>query len=216
MFVDISILNADLENIEKFLEPINDIKYIHMDIMDGKFVKETSFDEKIVKRCSNYLKDSIIDVHLMVEDPEKEFIKYKEAGADYITFHYEVGKIKERIDMIHSLGLKAGLSINPDTDVMLIKDYLKDLDEVLIMSVYPGRGGQKYIESSTDKLKFLKEYKISNNLNYLINVDGGINFDTIDNVINYIDLVVIGSAITKKENYKEIYNEYKKILEKEV
>ena len=176
MILDLSILNADLNNIEDFLTPISDyLEFIHMDIMDGKFVKETSFDESIVKRCHDHLNNAIIDVHLMVQDPDKLFDKYFSAGASYITFHYEVGKIKERIDYIHSLGLKAGLSINPDTDIKVLDEYLPLVDQVLIMSVYPGRGDQSYIESSTNKIRYLKEFKEKHHLNYVINIDGGIN-----------------------------------------
>ena len=212
MIVDLSILNADLDKIEDFLKPIFDCPIIHMDIMDGKFVKELSFDERIVKRCSDFMPEAIIDCHLMVADPISLIEKYKDANADYITFHYEVGNIKETIDLIHSYGIKAGLSINPGTDVKVLEPYLKDIDMVLVMSVWPGRGGQSYIESSTDKLKFLKEYKDKHNLNYLINVDGGINMNTYEYVKPYADLAVVGSAITKASDYKEAYYSYQKLF----
>ena len=208
MIVDLSILNANLDNIEGFLKPLLAAPILHMDIMDGKFVKETSFDEKIVKRCALSSPRSIIDCHLMVENPIDLIDKYKDAGANYITFHYEVGRIKETIDLIHSKGLKAGISINPGTDVKVLEPYLKDVDMVLIMSVWPGRGGQSYIDSSTDKLKYLKEYKEKNNLHYLINVDGGINMNTYELVKPYADLAVVGSAITKAANYVETYYSY--------
>ena len=212
MLVDLSILNAPLDKIEEYLYPLKGIKYLHMDIMDGIFVKETSFNEEIVKRSSDTLKDSIIDVHLMVQNPDPMFLSYKDAGARYITFHYEVGDIKRRIDYIHSLGLKAGLSINPDTDVSLLDEYLKDIDIVLVMSVYPGRGGQSYIESSTEKLRHLYEFRKNNNLSFLINVDGGINKDTYLKVKPYADLAVVGSAITKACDYLNAYNEYKELF----
>lgn len=212
MILDLSILNADLNNIEKFLKPIFYAPLLHMDIMDGKFVNNTSFDESVVERCFKASPRSVIDVHLMVEDPDSLFEKYKKAHADYITFHLEVGKVKERIDKIHSLGIKAGLSIKPNTDVHLLIPYLSMIDQILIMSVEPGKGGQTYLDSATDKLKFLKEYKEKNNLHYLINVDGGINKETYIKVMKYADLAVVGSAITKDENYVESYQTFFKLF----
>ena len=216
MFLDLSILNADLNNIESFLKPLKDMNaIIHMDIMDGVFVKQTSFDESIVKRSKDVSPTSVVDVHLMCVNPEKLFNKYKDAGADYITFHYETSNVKENIDRIHSLGLKAGLSINPDTDVKLLEPYLKDVDMVLVMSVYPGLGGQSFIRSSIEKVKFLKEYKQKNDLHYLINIDGGINLNTYLNIKPYCDLAVVGSAITKSDNYIKTYYEYLMAFNKE-
>ncbi|MCR5741296.1 MAG: ribulose-phosphate 3-epimerase [Gammaproteobacteria bacterium] len=205
MLISLSILNAPLDNIEKFLAPLTMLPVIHMDIMDGKFVKQTSFDESVVKRAYEASPRSIIDVHLMVENPDEYFLKYKEAKADYITFHYEVGDIKRRIDYIHSLGLKAGLSINPDTDVKVLEPYLDDIDMVLVMSVFPGLGGQKFIDSSIEKVKYLKEYKTKHNKNFIISIDGGINLVTGQLVKNYCDLAVVGSAITKDANYVEAF-----------
>ena len=211
MFLDMSILNFNLDEIEKCLTPIRPwIPILHMDIMDGKFVKQTSFGTDIVRRSKNVCNLAIFDVHLMCVNPEELFMEYKDAGADYITFHYETGNVVENINKIHSMGLKAGLSINPDTDVKVLIPYLKDIDTVLIMSVFPGLGGQKFIESSIEKVKFLKEYKDKNNLHYLINIDGGINMETYKYVKPYCDLAVVGSAITRCENYIETYINYLK------
>lgn len=209
MFLDLSILNADLDNIESFLKPVIGINAVlHMDIMDGVFVKQTSFDETIVKRSKDASPTSVIDVHLMCVNPEKLFVKYKEAGADYITFHYETSNIKENIDRIHELGLKAGLSINPDTDVEVLVPYLKDVDMVLVMSVYPGLGGQSFMPNSIEKVKFLREYKEKNDLHYLINIDGGINMNTYQFIKPYCDLAVVGSAITKSNEYVKTFYDY--------
>lgn len=205
MIIDLSILNADLNNIEDFLDNGIDYPSIHMDIMDGIFVKELSFDWNIVKRVSKIYKNSIINTHLMVQNPDPLFIKYKDAGASYIIFHLEIGNTLERIKKVRDLNIKVGLSINPDTNVEDLVPYLDLIDQVLIMSVYPGRGGQKYIESSTGKLKFLKEYKEKNNLNYIINVDGGINEETYKHVKPYSDFAVIGSRLTKSPKFKEDY-----------
>ncbi|MBP5343071.1 ribulose-phosphate 3-epimerase [bacterium] len=215
MLVNLSILNADLNNIEDFLKPLLGIKIIHMDIMDGKFVKETSFDEKIVKRSKETLPNTIIDCHLMVENPIEKIQKYREAGADYFTFHYETGNITNTINEIHKSGMKAGISINPTTDVSSIVPYLDMLDLVLIMSVWPGRGGQSFIDSSVDKVKFLSDYRKENNLNYLISIDGGINLKTYSLIKPYCDLAVVGSAITKSSDYVKTYNEYVSLFKKE-
>ena len=215
MFLDISILKANLDKIEEFIRPIKPWCFlIHMDIMDSIFVKQKSFDEEIVRRCKNESPLSIIDVHLMCVNPENLFNKYKDAGADYITFHYETGNIKENIDRIHSLGLKAGLSINPETDVEVLVPYLKDVDQILVMSVHPGLGGQSFIPSSIEKVKFLKKYKTSHDLHYLINIDGGINLETYTLVKEYSDMAVVGSAITKSDNYVKTYLEYLQLFVK--
>ena len=208
MMVNLSILNSPKDNLKEYYSKFQMLPILHMDIMDGKFVPNTSFDERVVKESYLASPRSVIDVHLMVTDPENYFLKYKEAGADFITFHYETGKTDERIDMIHSLGLKAGLAINPETDVHVLDKYLDKLDLVLVMSVNPGAGGQAFIESSVDKVKHLKEYKTKNNLHYLISIDGGINMVTGQKIKPYCDLCVVGSAITKAEDYAKAYVEH--------
>ena len=208
MLVSLSILNAPLDNLNEYFKPLVNAPVLHMDIMDGKFVENTSFGSDVVKKAYNASPRSIIDVHLMVENPDPLFSEYKEAGADYITFHYEVGDVKRRIDMIHSMGLKAGISINPSTDVHVLDSYLDDVDLILVMSVWPGKGGQKFIESSIEKVKYLKEYKTKNNKNYLISIDGGINLVTGQLVKNYCDLGVVGSAITMADNYVEAFGKH--------
>lgn len=208
MLVSLSILNAPLDNLYEYFKPLVNAPVLHMDIMDGKFVENTSFGSDVVKKSYNASPRSIIDVHLMVEDPDPLFSEYKEAGADYITFHYEVGDVKRRIDMLHKMGVKAGISINPSTDVHVLDPYLDDIDQILVMSVWPGKGGQKFIESSIEKVKYLKEYKTKNNKHYIISIDGGINLETGQLVKQYCDLGVVGSAITKADNYVEAFNKH--------
>lgn len=201
MLLSLSILNTDLDKIEEFLSPIKFNPIIHMDIMDGKFVSNTSFDEKIVERCYNVSPRSIIETHLMVEKPELLFEKYKKAHSDYIIIHLETMNVGNNIKLIHELGMKAGLSIKPNTKVEDLVPYLDKIEEVLVMSVEPGKGGQEFMMDSINKLKFLKEYKIKNDLHYLINVDGGINDKTYKYVKEYSDIAVVGSYITKDSNY---------------
>ena len=119
------------------------------------------------------------DIHLMVEDVKAYVDVYKKYNPEYITFHVEVGNTKELIDYIHSLGIKAGLSIKPGTNLAEIKPYLHMIDLVLVMSVEPGRGGQPFIEDSIERVKELSNIRIDNNYNYKIEIDGGINQDTI-------------------------------------
>lgn len=197
MKLSVSILGIkdDIEKIREIEKSRAD--YIHLDIMDGEFVSNK------VAMFANYNKT--LDIHLMVNDVKEYIDKYKLLNPEYLTFHYEaVDNPKEMIDYIHSLGIKAGISINPITPVDSIIPYLKDIDLVLIMSVVPGKGGQTYIESSTDKIN--KLYELKQQYNYQIEVDGGINNETIKYVKN-ADIVVVGSYITKSENYSEKIDE---------
>ena len=212
MIVDISVLNAPRDNLDGYFKNISNCPIVHLDVMDGKFVPNYTFGAEFVKEVHLATPRSICDVHLMVEDPDSYMEDMKEAGADYLTFHYEVGDIERRIDKIHSLGMKAGLSIKPATDVNVLIPYLENLDYILIMSVEPGKGGQEFLSNSIEKVKYLKEYKTSHKLHYLIAIDGGINLRTGQLVKEYCDLGIVGSAITKAENYVEAYYEHLKAL----
>lgn len=173
-----------------------DIDYLHLDIMDGIFVKNKTWDISEIKNLINYNKP--LDVHLMVSDVYKYVDEYKDLNPEFITFHYEVDlDIMDIINYIKKYNIKVGLSIKPNTKVDEIIPYLPYLDLILVMSVEPGEGGQKFIIDSVDKIKKLKELKG----NYVIEVDGGIN----DSTIKYVsdaDIVVVGSYITSG-NYEE-------------
>ena len=173
-----------------------DIDYLHLDIMDGIFVKNKTWDISEIKNLINYNKP--LDVHLMVSDVYKYVDEYKELNPEFITFHYEVDlDIMDIINYIKKYNIKVGLSIKPNTKVDEIIPYLPYLDLVLVMSVEPGEGGQKFIIDSVDKIKKLKELKGD----YLIEVDGGINDSTIS-LVKDVDIAVIGSYITSG-NYEE-------------
>ena len=179
-------LGNDKEKIEK----LNNIKadYIHYDVIDGHFTEGVSLNYEQMKSL-NITKPK--DVHLMVEDVKTYIDKYKYLNPEYITFHIEKNfNHKEIIDYIHSLNIKAGLSINPKTPVSKIKPFLTMIDLVLVMSVYPGKGGQKFIDISS-KIKELKNEEG----NFFIEVDGGINNETIK-YCKGADIVVVGSYIT--------------------
>ena len=180
--------------------------YIHYDVMDGKFVSNTSFPIEEYEYHKAHVDSSVIfDVHLMTYDLVEQIKKFA-SGATYITFHYEAveeNKVEDLISLIHSLGVKAGISICPSTDVRVLDPYLNDLDLILVMSVVPGKGGQSFMEVSLDKISYLDTYRKENNLNYLIEVDGGINEQTSKLVKERnVDILVAGSFIIKSSDYK--------------
>ena len=179
MKVSVSILSSSIKPIDivKQLDKTN-CDYIHVDIMDGKFVENKTWTYSEVKKMSEY-SNKPLDVHLMVNDPKKYIEDYALLNTSIITFHYEAVKnIEQMIDYIKNYGLKVGIAVNPDTKVHHLFPYLKDIDQVLIMSVYPGKSGQSFIESSLEKIQILKEEIINQNLNTKISVDGGINNET--------------------------------------
>ena len=207
MKLALSVLNIDYANVEAKLNPLLDhIDYVHLDVMDGVFVPNLSFGPEVIKSFRK-LTDKPFDTHLMIVNPDKYIKEYAEAGSDLITFHYEASSDSKRtIKLIKSFGKKAGISIKPNTSVDAIKDLLPYLDLVLVMSVEPGFGGQKFMDSAIEKVKALKELKDKNGYSYLISIDGGINGETIKFVNKYLDLVVVGSYILKSENYLEKIN----------
>ncbi|MDE5715659.1 MAG: ribulose-phosphate 3-epimerase [Anaeroplasmataceae bacterium] len=209
MEISVSILSIDYANIKTNLDKFsNDIKYLHLDVMDGRFVPNISFGPALIKslRKNSHL---IFDTHLMICNPEKYVEDFVKAGSDMITFHYEaVTNPKEIIELIHSYHVKAGISINPNTSVEVLEDILPYVDLVLIMSVHPGHGGQAFLSSAIDKVKYLKSKKEEKHYSYLISIDGGINDETLPLVFPYIDLAVSGSyivqALDPQENLKKL------------
>ena len=201
MKVSLSILTVDYANVEKSLKPLlNDLDYIHLDVMDGVFVPNISFGYSFIKSLRK-ITDIPFDTHLMIQNPIQYIENFALAGSQYITFHYEASSdVMETINLIKSYNVKAGISIKPNTSVDEIKHLLPYLDMVLIMSVEPGFGGQKFMEGSVDKVRELKELKDEYGYNYLINIDGGINGETIGKVSKYCDLVVSGSYVVNAED----------------
>lgn len=175
-----SILNADHDNMQRELDRVVEggADGIHLDIMDGKFVKPVTFDihtiERYVEMC-----DLPFDAHLMIVEPEKRVDKYVLAGADLVNFHLEVaGDSKALIDHLHAQGVEAGVTINPDTPVDGVLEVAHLVELVLFMSVYPGYGGQEFIKEVLDKVRTLKRYCVENGLDLMIQIDGGINLET--------------------------------------
>jgi ribulose-phosphate 3-epimerase len=201
MKVSLSILTADFSNFEKSVGNVmKESDYIHLDVMDGEFVPNISIGPAFVKSIRK-LTDKPFDTHLMIRHPNNYIKEFVEAGSQYITFHIEADcNAKEVIDLIHSYGIKAGISIKPKTSVKVIEELLPYLDMVLIMSVEPGFGGQKFMPVAIDKAKELKELKDKYGYNYLINIDGGINDKTLPLVKDYLDLAVSGSFVCNAED----------------
>lgn len=206
-----SILSADFSNLGEDIKTID--KYgadvIHIDVMDGMFVPNISFGVPIMKSIRKFT-EKTFDVHLMIEDPARYVEDFVKAGADIITVHYEADRhIDRTIQYIKSLGCKAAIALNPGTPVSVIKDLIPNLDMVLIMSVNPGFGGQKYIDYCSDKIKEVKKLSEKYNPNLLIEVDGGVNKDNIKNVVDCgANVIVAGSAVFKngevEKNIKDL------------
>lgn len=195
-------------NQEKINELINSgIDYLHLDVMDGVFVENISlpYDE-----CKKIISKIPLDIHLMVKDTKKYINEFIKLNPKYISFHIETDNINECINIIKEKNILVGIAINPKTNIEKILPYLNLIDLVLIMSVEPGYGGQKFINDTLEKIKYLNEYRNENNLNFEIEIDGGININNIKNISS--DIVVIGSGITNSENYKNQVNKIKELI----
>ncbi len=193
------------KNLEKGIKELNftDTDYIHVDFIDGKFVVGKTIPFRKLKKIPK-LSSKRLDVHLMTDKLDKYIKKFSILNCEYITFHVEATKqVEKYISMIHSYGIKCGLAINPSTSIEEVIPYLDMVDLVLVMSVVPGYGGQSFIEETTNKLLELKKYIQKEKLDIIINVDGGINNETIGKVKDYVDMVVSGSYITNSSNYQE-------------
>ena len=192
------------ENVKEELKKLDEmnISFFHCDIMDGKFVSNKTWDYKSLQPIVTNLTHPL-DVHLMVEDVESYIESFSKLNPHFLTFHIEATNEPEKmISKIHALGCKAGISVKPNTPISSIIPYLDQVDLVLVMSVEPGKGGQAFLSSSLEKIKELK--KIQPQYHYVIEVDGGVNDETISRCQeNGADLFVVGSFITKEYNYQK-------------
>lgn len=200
--ISVSFLSSD--NIPRDLVRLNDtdVDFIHVDIMDGKFVENKTMPFREMRHIYEYTSKRL-DVHLMVENPSKYIPLYAELNTEHIAFHVEVEEdIIENLQLIKSYSIKAGLAINPDTPVKALIPYLPYLDEVLVMSVVPGRGGQAFIPDTKEKLEEVRALLQSYSIDAIINVDGGVNDKTKDSCVE-ADILTSGSYVIAADNYQE-------------
>lgn len=199
-YISPSLLSADFGNLQRDIEMLNasDCDWLHVDVMDGIFVPNISFGQPVVKHIKKHAQKPL-DVHLMIMDPGRYITDFKEAGADIITVHYEVCTHLDRtLHSIKDAGLKCGVVLNPGTSVALLEDTIQICDVVLLMSVNPGFGGQKFIENTYSKVRQLRDLCNRKNPACLIEVDGGVNTENASKLFAAgADVLVAGNAVFK-------------------
>lgn len=195
-----SLLSADFLNLQKDCDMLNasQADWFHLDVMDGRFAPNISFGFPIIEQVRKATA-KVFDLHLMILEPGKYAEAFQKAGADYLTIHYEAcPHLHRNIQQIKSLGMKAGVALNPHTPVHLLSDILHDIDMVLIMSVNPGFGGQQFIPHTLDKIRALKRMIKERSLNTLIEIDGGVTLENAPAILEAgADVLVAGNAVFK-------------------
>lgn len=198
-----SILSADFSRLGEQIERLDksNVEMVHIDVMDGSFVPNISFGAPIMRSVRGYTK-KIFDVHLMIQEPSRYIEDFVKAGADIITVHYEADKhIDRTINYIKSFGVKAGVAINPGTPISVLENIVGIVDMVLIMTVNPGFGGQKYISYCSEKIRAANQLRINKNPELMIEVDGGVGVDNINSIVQCgANVIVAGSAVFKEDN----------------
>ncbi|KAA1243277.1 ribulose-phosphate 3-epimerase [Aquimarina sp. RZ0] len=210
-----SVLAADFANLQRDVEMINNSQadWFHIDIMDGVFVPNISFGMPVLRDIVNHATKTI-DVHLMIIDPDRYIKTFADLGSNILTVHYEAcTHLHRTLQAIKDEGMKAGVAINPHTNVSLLEDTIKDIDLVCIMSVNPGFGGQSFIENTYKKIKQLKEIIIRNNAHTMIEIDGGVTNKNAQQLVDAgADVLVAGSYVFKSKNPTQTIIELKELL----
>lgn len=195
MFIAPSILTADFNQLATEIESIKSADFLHLDVMDGHFVPNISFGSHVLSGLKKISKVPL-DTHLMLSNPLDYIDQFVEIGSSYITVHVEANKVQESINRIKASGIKAGITLKPKTKVETLYPYLDQVDLVLIMSVEPGFGGQKFMVDQLEKVKTLVELRKTYGYHYMIEIDGGINGDTAKLAkAAGVDIAVVGSYI---------------------
>jgi ribulose-phosphate 3-epimerase len=214
-----SILAADFANLQRDIEMINNSEadWFHIDIMDGVFVPNISFGMPVLEAISKHAKKTI-DVHLMIVDPDRYIKTFAQLGANVLTVHYEAcAHLHRTLQAIKAEGMKAGVALNPHTNVNLLEDVIKDIDLVCIMSVNPGFGGQSFIENTYSKIEKLKEIITRNNATTIIEIDGGVTDKNAVQLVNAgADVLVAGNYVFKATNPTETISNLKLMTLKEI
>lgn len=209
-----SMLSADFLKLGQEIEMVNNSEadWFHLDVMDGRFVPNISYGMPIIAQMKKAAKKTF-DVHLMIEDPERYLEEFKKAGADYLTVHYETGyHLHRTLTTIKAMGMKSGLSINPHTPVEMIQDIVGEIDLLLIMSINPGFGGQKFLPLTYNKIRQAKELITKAGAGTLIEIDGGVTLDNAASIIEAgADVLVAGNTVFASANPTETIAKLKAI-----
>ncbi len=212
--ISASILNANFIQLEREIELVNasSCDWFHLDIMDGVFVPNISFGFSIIEQIKKYAKKPL-DVHLMIVNPDNYINRFRDSGADILTVHYEAcPHLHRTIDTIKSLEMKAGVSLNPHTPISVLDNIISDVDLVLLMTVNPGFGGQKFIQNSFNKIEKLRQLISAKKSNAIIQVDGGVDNSNARALVDAgVDVIVVGSYIFKSEKPLQAITALKKL-----